>query len=46
MVKSQIVWTKFAAAELKNIYQYYKYNADASVALNIKERIYASVKQL
>ena len=46
MVKSIIVWTQFAASELKSIYQFYKHNASITVARNIKERIYSSVKQL
>ena len=46
MVNSKIVWTKFAASELKNIYQFYKQSASISVARKIKERIYESVKQL
>jgi plasmid stabilization system protein ParE len=41
-----VIWTEFAKSELKNIYDYYKWNVDILVAKKIKNQIFECTKQL
>jgi plasmid stabilization system protein ParE len=42
----KVYWSKFALEILREIFEYYKNNASVSIANNIKESIFMSVKQL
>ncbi|MFZ4456147.1 MAG: type II toxin-antitoxin system RelE/ParE family toxin [Bacteroidales bacterium] len=42
----KVYWTKFALNTLREIFEYYKNNVSVSIANNIKESIFMSVKQL
>ena len=42
----KVFWTKFALAELHNIYDYYKVNVSVLIANNIKNSILLSTHQL
>ena len=42
----KVFWTKFALAELHNIYDYYKINVSVLIANNIKNSILLSTRQL
>lgn len=41
-----IVWTDFAKAQLKEIYQYYKLEISITVAKNIRSGIFSATRQL
>jgi plasmid stabilization system protein ParE len=42
----KVIWTEFAASELNNIYDYYKWIAGISIAKKIKENIFFATGQL
>jgi len=42
----KILWSKFAAEELKEIFDYYKENAGISIANRLREKIFNSTRQL
>ncbi len=42
----QVIWTNFAASELKNIYIYYRIVANETVALKIKKNIFNAAKTI
>jgi toxin ParE1/3/4 len=41
-----IVWTKFALNEVREIYTYYKFRTSVRIAKNIKKQIFSSIKNL
>ena len=42
----KVFWTKSALNSLSEIFKYYKENVNSAVAINIKDSIFASAKQL
>jgi len=42
----EIVITDFAKEELKNIYDFYKFNVNAQIAIKIRTNIIAAIKTL
>jgi plasmid stabilization system protein ParE len=42
----KIIWTEFAIAELKSIFEYYKTNANITIARRIKSEVFTAAKSL
>ncbi|MFH1005421.1 MAG: type II toxin-antitoxin system RelE/ParE family toxin [Bacteroidota bacterium] len=42
----EVIWTKEALVDVKEIYNYYKYNASIRIAKNLKNKILFSTKTL
>lgn len=42
----KVIWSKFAAEELKEIFDYYKDTAGISIAQRLRDRIFISTKQI
>lgn len=42
----KVIWSKFAAEELKEIFDYYKDIAGISIAQRLRDRIFSSTRQI
>ena len=42
----KVLWTKFALDSLRDIYNYYKDNVNITVAINIRNSVFFSTKQI